>query len=95
MYGEVLCSLSPGCRAKTVLFTVKRLEVRLLGRLTELNLELSLLCVPVSIVATLGIPLVQVKAGVLYSLEGKLTSLRQRACSSQELSGELNGKTHQ
>ena len=40
---------------------------------------------PVSTVATLGIPLVQVKAGVLYSLEGKLTSLRQQACSSKEL----------
>ena len=42
-----------------------------------------------------SIPLVQVKAGVLYRLEGKLTSLRQQACSSKELSGELNGKAHQ
>ena len=75
-----------------VLFTTKRLEVRLLGRLTELDLELSLLCLHVSIVATLGIPL---KAGELYSLEGKLTSLRQQARSSKELSGELNGKAHQ
>ena len=39
-----------------------RLKVRLLSRLTDLNLELSLLCVPVSLVATLGILLVQVKA---------------------------------
>ena len=63
--------------------------------MTELNLELSLLCMPVSIVPTLGIPLVQVKVGELYSLEGKLISLKQQARSSKELSGELNGKAHQ
>ena len=73
MYG--VKSLSPGCRASP------ELEVRLLSRLTKLNLELSLLRVPVSIVATLGIPLIQVKAGELYSLEGKLAVARSSPVS--------------